>query len=204
LFNGLGGEFRAQILSVERRGVRVRIGMHEAIERESPVRLTLLQSITRGEKMDFVIQKATELGVGAIVAFSAERSVVRLDDEAHRKRREHWRAIAVSACEQCGRNRIPVVELAENLAAAMTRTDADECRLVLDPDAEQPLSMLPARASSIAVLVGPEGGFGVDELALAHDRGFIARRLGPRVLRADTAPLAALAVIQSLIGDLGV
>jgi|HubBroStandDraft_4_1064222.scaffolds.fasta_scaffold11479_3 16S rRNA (uracil1498-N3)-methyltransferase len=203
LFNGLGGEFRAQILNSDRRGVRVRIGTHEAVERESPLRLTLLQSITRGEKMDFIVQKATELGVSAIIALSAERSVVRLDDEVHRKRREHWRAIAVSACEQCGRNRVPDIELAENLAAAVARTDSDECRVVLDPDAQRPLSALPARASSMAVLIGPEGGFGSDELALAHDHGFIGHRLGPRVLRAETAPLAALAVIQTLIGDLG-
>jgi 16S rRNA (uracil1498-N3)-methyltransferase len=203
LFNGQGGEYHAQILTIDRRSVRVRIGAHHAIERESPLRLTLLQSIARGEKMDFIVQKATELGVSTIVALLSERSVVRLDREAHGKRREHWRAVAVSACEQCGRNRIPNVEVVADLAAALTRAAEGDCRMVLEPDAEQSLSAITSQPSAITLLIGPEGGFGADELTLAREHGFTARRLGPRVLRAETAPLAALAVIQALIGDLG-
>jgi 16S rRNA (uracil1498-N3)-methyltransferase len=203
LFNGQGGEYEAQILTTDRRSVRVRIGAHRSVERESPLRLTLLQSIARGEKMDLIVQKATELGVSAIFALEAERSVVRLDKEAHRKRAEHWRAIAVSACEQCGRNRIPVIEVVADLPAALARAPMEDTRVLLEPGAEQALSELAQRAcSGMTLLIGPEGGFAADELALAREHRFTACRLGPRVLRAETAPLAALAVIQALAGDL--
>jgi 16S rRNA (uracil1498-N3)-methyltransferase len=201
LFNGQGGEFEAQILEIGRRSVRVRIGAHRAIERESPLKLTLLQAIARGEKMDFIVQKATELGVAAIIALPAQRSVVRLDDEGHRKRSEHWRSIAVGACEQCGRNRIPTIEVAADLSAAIARSPATDRRVLLEPDAEQSLATL-TQSSGMTLLIGPEGGFADAEVALARAQGFIPCRLGPRVLRAETAPVAALAVIQALAGDL--
>ncbi|HWW19687.1 MAG TPA: 16S rRNA (uracil(1498)-N(3))-methyltransferase [Steroidobacteraceae bacterium] len=202
LFNGQGGEYEAQILTIDRHSVRVRIGAHVAVERESPLRLTLLQSIARGEKMDLIVQKATELGVSAIVALQAERSVVRLGDEAHRKRAEHWRAIAVSACEQCGRNRIPTIEVVADLPAALARAPSGDTRVLLEPGAQQALAEQAPRSSAMTLLIGPEGGFAPDELALAREQQFIPCRLGPRVLRAETAPLAALAVIQAVAGDL--
>jgi 16S rRNA (uracil1498-N3)-methyltransferase len=202
LFDGQGGEYDAQILTIDRRNVRVRIGAHKCVERESPLRLTLLQSIARGEKMDLIVQKATELGVNVIVAMPAQRSVVRLEGEAHRKRAEHWRAIAVGACEQCGRNRIPAIEVVADLQAALAHSPQNDTRVLLEPDAQQALSQLVQRGTAMTLLIGPEGGFAPDELALAHEQRFTACRLGPRVLRAETAPLAALAVIQALAGDL--
>jgi 16S rRNA (uracil1498-N3)-methyltransferase len=202
LFNGQGGEFEAQILTIDRRSVRVRIGAHHAVDRESPVSVTLLQSIARGEKMDLIVQKATELGVAGIIAFTAQRSVVRLDRDAYRKRRDHWHAIAIGACEQCGRNRVPDIEVVSDLAAAFERCPAGGVRVLLEPDAEHPLSQRTRAGSAITVLLGPEGGFADEELARAREHSFTACRLGPRVLRAETAPLAALAVIQVLAGDL--
>jgi 16S rRNA (uracil1498-N3)-methyltransferase len=202
LFNGQGGEFEAQILTIDRRSVRVRIGTLHAVERESPIRVTLLQSIARGEKMDLIVQKATELGVAGIIAFTAQRSVVRLDSEAYRKRSDHWRAIAISACEQCGRNRIPFIDVVSDLGAAIERCPEGNVRVLLEPDADQPLSQRARAGSAMAVLIGPEGGFTDEELARAREQTFTPCRLGPRVLRAETAPLAALAVIQVLAGDL--
>lgn len=203
LFNGQGGEFDAQILTIERRSVRVRIGAHRAIERESPLQVTLLQALARGERMDLIVQKATELGVAAIIALPGERSVVRLDAEGNKKRVEHLRAVAVSACEQCGRNRVPTIELASDLESAIARSPSADRRLLLVPEAEQTLVALSQSAPSITLLIGPEGGFADDELALSAQHGFKNCRLGPRVLRAETAPLAALSVIQALAGDLG-
>lgn len=202
LFDGQGGEYDAQILTIDRRTVRARIGAHRAIERESPLRLVLLQSIARGEKMDLIVQKATELGVSAIIALPAERSVVRLDDETHRKRVEHWRAVSISACEQCGRNRVPAIDVVADLQAALARAPEDTTRVLLEPDAPQALSELTRPGTGMTLLIGPEGGFAQDELLMARQHHFTACRLGPRVLRAETAPLAALAVIQALAGDL--
>jgi 16S rRNA (uracil1498-N3)-methyltransferase len=204
LFNGQGGEYDAQILSLERRGVRVRIGRHHAVERESPLRVTLLQALARGERMDFIVQKATELGVAALRVLPVERSVVRLDAEGHRKRNEHWRAIAISACEQCGRNRIPTIELAGDLESALAAVAGEDRRLLLAPDGARTLPALLQPARDTSLLIGPEGGFAEDERALSRRHGFEACRLGPRVLRAETAPLAALAVIQAIAGDLAV
>jgi 16S rRNA (uracil1498-N3)-methyltransferase len=203
IFNGHGGEYDAQILTIERRSVRVRIGAYRAIERESPLKVTLLQALARGERMDFIVQKATELGVAAIVTLPGARSVVRLDEEGHQKRREHLHSVAISACEQCGRNRLPTIELAGDLAAAIARSPQGDRRLLLAPDAAQTLVALIGQASGVTLLVGPEGGFADDELALSQQHGFKPCRLGPRVLRAETAPLAALAAIQALAGDLG-
>jgi len=201
LFDGLGGEYHASIVALERRGVRVRVDAHRAIERESPLAVTLLQALARAERMDLIVQKATELGVSAIVAWPGERSVVRLDEAGLARRREHWRAVAISACEQCGRNRVPSVQVAPDLAAACAQADAAGLRLLLAPQAERTLPAMVQRASSIALLVGPEGGLDDAELSLALERGFQACRLGPRVLRAETAPLAALAALQAVAGD---
>jgi 16S rRNA (uracil1498-N3)-methyltransferase len=202
LFDGRGGEYGAQILNIDRRSVRVRIGDHRQVERESPLRVTLLQAQARAERMDFVVQKATELGVAAIIVLPGERSVVRLDAQALHKRCEHWRAVAISACEQCGRNRVPTIESVPDLSAGCARAPAEDLRVLLAPEAGQPLLTLIAAATSVSLLIGPEGGFDAEELALAVQHGFQSARLGPRVLRAETAPLAALAVIQASAGDL--
>ena len=203
LFDGGGGEYDAEILQIDRSGVRVRIDAHHAIERESPLRVLLLQALARGERMDFTVQKATELGVAAFVAFGSARSVVRLQGDALARRFDHWRAVATSACEQCGRNRVPTVTVVADLAAACAQSDAGSVRLLLAPEGHRTLPSIVrgAPVTSISLAVGPEGGFSDDELALAARQGFQACRLGPRVLRAETAPLAALAVLQALAGD---
>lgn len=201
LFDGRGGEYDAAIMKIERDGVRVRIDAHRAVERESPVRITLLQSLARGDRMDFIVQKATELGVTALVAFHGERSVVQLDARGLAKRCDHWRAIAISACEQCGRNQVPAIEAVADLSDACLRAATTDRRLLLSPEGEQTLIELAVRASGISLLIGPEGGFTGHELAVSQQRGFETCRLGPRVLRAETAPLAALAAIQAVGGD---
>ena len=212
LFDGRGGEFEATIQAVEKRGVRVQLGTHHPIERESPVPVTLLQCVIRAERMDFIVQKATELGVAAIVPVQSRHGVVRLDESAMERRQRHWQAVAIGACEQCGRNRIPELHAPVSFEVACAGPDgaggADgRARMLLDPSGTVSLaqalgSPAPDRLSSVSVLIGPEGGFGEDELALARAHGFQVCSLGPRVLRAETAPLAALAVIQVLLGDL--
>ena len=201
LFDGRGGEYDACIVAIERRGVRVRIDTHRAVERESPLAVTLLQALARGERMDFIVQKATELGVAAIVAWPGERSVARLDAQGLARRCEHWRAVAISACEQCGRNRVPSIAAVADLASACAQSGATSLRLLLAPEADQTLTAVARQASSISLAVGPEGGFSDEELALAQHHGFQFCRLGPRVLRAETAPLAALAALQAVAGD---
>ena len=201
LFDGRGGEYDARIVAIDRRGVQVQIEQHRAVERESPLAVTLLQALARGERMDFIVQKATELGVAGIVAMAGERSVVRLDGAGLARRCEHWRAVAISACEQCGRNRVPTIGAVADLASASALTDSASLRLLLAADAERTLTALAQSGADISLLVGPEGGFSDDELALARQHGFQSCRLGPRVLRAETAPLAALAALQAVAGD---
>jgi 16S rRNA (uracil1498-N3)-methyltransferase len=202
LFDGLGGEYGAQILSIERHGVRVRVDSHRPLERESPLKITLLQALARGERMDFIVQKATELGVTSIIALHSQRSVVRLDAAGLARRCEHWRAIAISACEQCGRNRLPLIEAVPDLASACSRVPQTDRRLMLRPDAERTLLDAVRQASGISMIIGPEGGFSLEESTLTQQLGFEGCRLGPRVLRAETAPLAALSAIQAVAGDL--
>jgi 16S rRNA (uracil1498-N3)-methyltransferase len=201
LFDGRGGEYDATIVQIDRHAVRVQIELHRAIERESPLPVTLLQALARGERMDFIVQKATELGVAAIVAMGGDRSVVRLEAEGLARRCEHWRAVAISACEQCGRNRVPTISAVADLANACAQVDATSLRLLLAPEADQTLIAVARQAVRIALAVGPEGGFSDEERALAQQQGFQSCRLGPRVLRAETAPLAALATIQAVAGD---
>jgi 16S rRNA (uracil1498-N3)-methyltransferase len=204
VFDGRGGEFDARIESVGRPGVRITVGEHHNIERESPVGTTLLQGVSRGERMDFVVQKATELGVHRIVPVETERSVVRLDAAARTRRRDRWNAVAESACEQCGRNRIPEISEPCSLDAALGRVSALPVRVLLDPLATEGLSArLTAGAREVAVLIGPEGGLTEEECRSALAAGFDGCSLGPRILRTETAALAILVAIQSLAGDLG-
>jgi 16S rRNA (uracil1498-N3)-methyltransferase len=208
LFNGEGGEFEGVIEDVRKSAVAVRIGAHHAIERESPLHVTLLQGIARGEKMDLILQKATELGVSRVVPLTCVRSAVRLGGETAARKQEHWQAVAASACEQCGRNRIPEVGAPVSLAVAAQTVPAG-IKLLLTPDEDSSpvASLIQAhRAGSakprIALLVGPEGGFDPAEVQAAKMAGFVSCRLGPRVLRTETAGLAALAILQSMAGDL--
>jgi 16S rRNA (uracil1498-N3)-methyltransferase len=161
----------------------------------------LLQGIARGERMDLIVQKATELGVQRIVPLSCEFSVVRLDATNRRRRSEHWRAVAIGACEQCGRNQIPEIDPIGDFSEVCAANDG-ELRLVLLPQAPDSLTALAAAARSAVVLVGPEGGLSGREQLLAQRSGFRACRLGPRILRTETASLAALAALQACAGDL--
>jgi 16S rRNA (uracil1498-N3)-methyltransferase len=201
LFNGRGGEYAAELASNDRAGARAQVGEHLGVERESPLQITLLQGVARGERMDFIVQKATELGVQRIVPLSCEFSVVRLDEVALRRRVEHWRGVAIAACEQCGRNRVPEVESVMPLETACA-SGGDELKLVLVPQAPATLKTLSKGLRGVVLLVGPEGGLSGREQLLAQRHGFQACRLGPRTLRTETAPLAALAALQALSGDL--
>jgi 16S rRNA (uracil1498-N3)-methyltransferase len=206
-FNGEGGEFDAVIEAVRRDVVTVRIGAHHAVSRESPLRVTLLQGIARGEKMDYILQKATELGVTRVVPVTTVRSTVRLTEQTAARKREHWQAVVTSAAEQCGRDRVPEVAAPMTLAAAAAAVAA-ELKLLLDPgDSASPLPQLLAGTTrqgerTIALLAGPEGGFDPQEVRTAALAGFQGCRLGPRILRTETAALAALAVLQFAAGDL--
>jgi 16S rRNA (uracil1498-N3)-methyltransferase len=207
LFNGRGGEYLARLVRADG-AARVEIERHVPVERESPLRVTLAQALVASEKLDWVIEKATELGADTVLVYGAQRSVVRLDGERLRRRALHWRDIATAACCQCGRNRIPQVIALDALADVLSRVpDPDGPRYMLAPDAARDLAGdLPSSArrpgTGIAVLIGPEGGWDEAERAAARAAGWIAARLGPRVLRTETAGLAALAALQALAGDL--
>lgn len=202
LFDGLGGEYPGRV--VEAKGI-VRVALEEKrdIEREAPLALTLVQALPAGDKMDWVVQKAVELGAAAIQPVQAKRSVVRLAGERAAKRAAHWRQVAVSACEQSGRNRLPnigaVVDLPHYLAGS---PDDNETRLLLSPRPGMRLSALPRPPGTVTLLIGPEGGFDEDEERAALSVGFQAISLGPRVLRTETAGLAAMAAILALWGDI--
>lgn len=198
LFDGSGQEFLGELVEVSKKNVRVELRESFAGLAESPLRLHLGQGLSRGERMDWAIQKATELGAARITPIVSERCEVRLKDERADKRTAHWRQIAISACEQCGRSVLPQIDAPVSLAEWLQATEAD-LKLVLHPVAE-PLASH-ARPGSLAFLIGPEGGLSDAEVEQAKAAGFHAARLGPRVLRTETAPVVALSVAQQLWGD---
>jgi len=205
LFDGRGGEYAASVVTVSRERVEAQVGAHLAVDRESPLAITLAQGISRGERMDYTLQKAVELGVRRIVPLATERSTVRLDDERARKRLEHWQGIARHACEQSGRTALPALE-GITTVPALAAAERGPLRLMLDPSAAAPLSELArpaAAAAEVCLAIGPEGGFSPAERAVLEGAGFVGARLGPRVLRTETAALVALSVLQSRLGDLG-
>ena len=201
LFDGTGGEYTG---TLERDGKSwwARVGAHDPVERESPLAVTLLQGIARGERMDLIVQKATELGVARIVPVIAERSVVKVDAKQRTRKLEHWRGIAVAACEQCGRNRVPEIAEPHGLGDAIDALTAG-LRCLLAADGTESLASAAARATTreIALLVGPEGGVAPNEQSFALANGFTACRMGPRIMRTETAGLAALATLQVVAGD---
>lgn len=208
LFNGDGREYRATLTSLERKRTQARIEDEVSPLPESPLRITLAQGLCRGEKMDLVLQKATELGVHAIQPLATERTEVRLDAEREARRVGHWRQVIASACEQSGRAGLPLLAAPQSLpnwlvqmGAAMPGANAASIRLMLDPEGDVSLRDLPVPTEAI-LAVGPEGGFSDNEGALLQRMGFARLRLGPRVLRTETAGLAAIAVLQSHWGDL--
>jgi len=202
LFDGTGGEHQASIDKAAGGEVIVAIGERAPSERESPLRLTLAQGVSRGERMDLVVQKASELGVTELVPVLTERSVVKLSAQQSDRKVNHWRAIAIAACEQCGRNRLPVVASPVALHDFLRAAATADTRLVLSPDGTRSLADLPRPAAGIIVLIGPEGGLTDEEEQAAVGAGFASIRLGPRVLRTETAAIAALALLQRQFGDL--
>ncbi len=201
LFNGRGGEYPATIATVTRRAVTVQVDTRRDSEVESPLAIHLGIGISRGERMDLVVQKATELGVSAITPLFTERCEVKLKGERAEKKHAHWQQIVVSACEQCGRNRLPVVHPATGIGEWLAASRCD-IRLVLHHRADPlPLDSAPLSA---ALLVGPEGGLAEAEISAAEAAGFQSLALGPRVLRTETAPLAAIALLQGRWGDMAI
>lgn len=201
LFDGRGGEYPAHIQRIERDRVTAELGAWREIERESPLSVTLVQALQTGEKMDFTIQKAVELGVRDIVPVESRRSVLRLSGDRAGKRVAHWQGVVAAACEQCGRNQVPLVAPLEKLENWLSRPAHGALRLMLAPDAEQALVELAPPLGEIQLLIGAEGGLDPQEVLAARQAGFQAVRMGPRILRTETAGLAALAAMQALWGD---
>ncbi|HWQ38190.1 MAG TPA: 16S rRNA (uracil(1498)-N(3))-methyltransferase [Burkholderiales bacterium] len=205
LFNGRGGEYQARIVRLDRGEVWVKTGGYTEPQRESPIESILAQGVCSGDRMDLTLQKSVELGVSGIQPLMTERSVVRLTAERAARRAEHWQNLVVSACEQCGRNTVPrvaaLLKLEDWLARLPVAAPRGELRLLLSPTAEVSFKVLPKAPARVLLLVGPEGGLSGAEVAAALGRGFLPVRLGPRILRTETAALAALAGIQALWGD---
>jgi 16S rRNA (uracil1498-N3)-methyltransferase len=201
LFTGEGGEFAATLVRADKRSAWVRIDAFDAVERESPLAVTLVQAIAASDTMDFVVRKAVEMGVRTIVAVTSERSARLPAAERGDKRLAHWRQIAVAACEQCGRNRIPDVREPLPLAAWLAARDA-RTGILLAPEAATCLPGLPAPGSGLDVMIGPEGGWTGDEIARAAAAGITPVRMGARVMRTETAGIAALAAVNTLWGDM--
>jgi 16S rRNA (uracil1498-N3)-methyltransferase len=202
LFNGDGADYPARISALVRGAVEAEVTGRADARAESPLPVTLVQGIARAERMDFVLQKATELGVAAVVPVAAARSVVRLDAGSRGRKLEHWRGIAIAACEQCGRARVPEVATPRTLGEFLAKPARARMRILLAPGADLSLGTAARGAESVELLVGPEGGLEDGERRAALAAGFLACRLGPRVLRSETAAIAAIAVLQAAAGDL--
>jgi 16S rRNA (uracil1498-N3)-methyltransferase len=202
LFDGRGGQYPAHIERIERDRVMAELAAWQDVECESPLAVTLVQALQAGEKMDFTIQKAVELGVRDIVPVESRRSVLRLAGERAGKRVAHWQGVVASACEQCGRNQVPLVAPLEKLENWLAKPAGEGVlRLMLDPQAELTFDALPP-SRQVQLLIGAEGGLDPQEVIAARQAGFVGVRMGPRILRTETAGLAALAILQALWGDL--
>ncbi|HYM48755.1 MAG TPA: 16S rRNA (uracil(1498)-N(3))-methyltransferase [Burkholderiaceae bacterium] len=201
LFNGQGGEFAAR-LAINGSRASAAIQAFDAVEREAPLSITLVQSWIATDKLDWVVEKSVELGVHSIVLAPAQRSVVQLADDRLIKRIARLRELIVAACAQSGRNRIPPLAAPSSFGAALTLAlDNAASGVMLEPDADAPLPTIVMPDSSLALAVGPEGGFDQSEIDLAHRQGWRSCHLGPRILRTETAGMAALATVQAVAGD---
>lgn len=205
VFNGDGFDYECELISIKKNTVFAAITAATQVTNESPLRITLLQAISSGDRMDYTIQKAVELGVTRIQPITSQRSVVKLSAERAEKRTEHWQNIAISACEQSGRAIVPAVSAPvsfSHLFASLTQTpEPDACKITLAPDATQHLSRIAKPGGNIYLLIGAEGGFTDEEIALSIVHGFQTIQLGARVLRTETAALAAMSAMQTLWGD---
>ena len=201
LFNGQGGQYTANITHADKKTVQVLVGEFDDQECESPLAFHLGQVISRGEKMEFTIQKSVELGVNQITPLFSRRGGVKLAGERLEKKIQQWQSIAIAACEQCGRNRVPEIRPAMQLSDWLAEQTSD-LKLNLHPKAEFSVSTLPAPKAGIRLLIGPEGGLSDEEISQANDHDFIDILLGPRVLRTETAALTAITALQCRFGDL--
>lgn len=203
LFNGRGGEYRAELQGIGKRTATARVIEHRRIERESPMHVTLAQAISKGERMDYTIQKAVELGVTEIQPLVTDHVVVKLTQERWDRKREHWQSVAVSACEQSGRTRVPKIAPVLDLRDWLPLCPPDALRLMLALGGAGTIGALRYQKQPVLLLVGPEGDFSAIEKDLAELAGFTSLSLGPRLLRTETAGVVALSVLQALWGDLG-
>jgi 16S rRNA (uracil1498-N3)-methyltransferase len=202
LFDGTGGEYGAVIEEVQRSSCTVRTGEFRDLDRESPLPVRLAQGIGRGERTDYAIQKAVELGVTSIIPVLTRRGVVRLDTQRVQRRHAHWHGIVVHACQQCGRNRLPELCPVVTLAEWLRGCDGSSLNLILDPASASSLDELEYGGGLITLLVGPEGGLDDNEREAAYAAGFRGIRLGPRTLRTETAAVAGVTAVQLRWGDL--
>ncbi len=205
VFNGDGFDYACELASVKKNSVLVTITQATQLNNESPLNITLLQAISSGDRMDFTIQKAVELGVTHIQPIASQRSVVKLSGDRAEKRTEHWQNIAISACEQSGRAFVPQVQAPLNFSNLFLQlaktTQSNDLKIILAPDANQTFSSLHKPGGNIYLLIGAEGGLTDDEIALAKAQGFQTMLLGPRILRTETAALTAITSMQTLWGD---
>lgn len=200
VFNGKTGEFHATIIELNKNTVSVKLREFVAVNRESPLQITLAQAVLRSDKMDYMLQKAIELGVTRFIPLLTAHSTLKLAPERWQKRYLHWQGVILAACEQSGRTRLPKLENPMTFDVATTAIKADQ-RIIFQPSVQQNINSLPA-CQHVALLVGPEGGWSENELKCAHVATYTSMHVGPRVLRAETAGLAAVSVLQSLYGDL--
>lgn len=200
LFNGCDSEYQATVTKVDRHSIALRIDSHTQVSRESPLSITLVQGISRGERMDWVLQKATELGVSNILPAYTKRSMVILDEKRLQSRMHHWLGVITNACEQCGRNTLPSLSLPESLPDILDKQAFDNC-YYLEPDCDSRLRQI-NKPENICLIIGPEGGFDPDERELMKKHSVNPINMGPRILRTETAGIAALAAIGVLWGDL--
>ncbi len=202
LFNGSGGEFQATLLTADSKSCIVSVGDFRDKESESPLCIHLGIGISRGDRMDWVVQKATELGVSRITPLYTERTEVRLKGDREAKKLRHWQQISISACEQCGRNRLPEIDPPQLLSSWLAAAEGDR-KFILHHRAEVMPDATAGKPGRVVLLVGPEGGFSESEVLRAGDARFRGMKLGPRVLRTETAPLAAISILQARWGDMG-
>jgi len=201
LINGDGREYDAELASLAKRAVTAVIKQARAVDREAPLSITLAQSIARGEKMDWILQKATELGVSQVVPLITERTEVKLDEERAERRMAHWDSVIESACEQCGRTTLPALARPQRIDRWLSALDFSGLRLAMIPGGEMRVRDLPAMEAGVIVVVGPEGGLSEQDVVMLRQADFFGLKLGPRILRTETAGVAAVAALQAVWGD---
>ena len=201
LFNGDGNNYHGTLSTINKQAVTANILQAVACDTESPLHITLVQAISSGDRMDFTIQKDVEMGVATIQPVASQRSIVKLAGDRAEKRREHWQNVVISACEQSGRATIPTVAMPLDLQDWLAQKPDADSLITLAPDASVTLPQMTAPGHHIHLLIGPEGGLTDDEIRLAAQHGYTTVRMGPRILRTETAALAAIASMQSLWGD---